>query len=971
MSTLVTGSAVALKEEVLRNIAHPSMVQKTTLDFLEEAHKGNIDLVDCTNPAIFIMESSAVQAAACMEHNEITLSKMYPSLATTYADLYLHMSDKDYDRRFALPSTNTLTMIMVYESFFNNAVDDPSGIFKSVTLPRDTEINVGGYIHTLDYAISIQLYQNNSLKVIVDREGDVTGPDVQSTVIRSTVISDAAEIPFIIFDLDVRQIRKSATTFDVANSVHFMQRVVFEDSYHLTKVYRMVLGKWVKVHITHSPHVFDPYEPTVILSVEDQTVKIDIPPIYTLNGSMGNELLVIVYTTRGEIDYNPTDLNPDANVITLRNLTDDFNDRNVALTRTSYRVRATHKLRGGRVGLSFQELRDRMLSNTVGVNNTPITPNHFGVVADDYGYSSVLYNDDLTGRQWVLTSKLPSPVNLPFITDAAMSYVTLQTSMAKLKDNASVHDNGNQITINSDMLYELDGNDHILHSKNYTNGLRTETNADLTVMMNKIDTRYSPFYYVVEYIGGAVSTRAFHLDEPELSHVNFYSRNNSLPILINTAGVNIELKLGYFEIKLACAVNPELIALADTAFFAQMSWVTSKEGDLVHIPAYSIHKNVNGAFISTFRVETNLRIDDNELVVTNALTNLDVTEHEAPIQFDSQIDFIFGTRIPDANYVPSNMDELTYKANAGEHLYPLTRERISTLFGAELTHLWRNSRVLDNTVVYERYIDDVPMRYTSTEVIIDANRPVPFSVNEDCEVEFHKATTLNEIVKDDNGQVIYIHRAGDYVIGPNNRPVATGLNEHEFVMDIMVFDGIFYFAQNELIIKHLNDLKYTILSKSTKELQPIINRSLEHTDIVYKPRDSMGLARINPIEGELSVVEKKQKLSIIIYVERTILSSEASKDLIKATTVLTVSKVLERTTVSHSEMIIALSEAYGEGVLGVSVNGLGGLTDQQVTMTLTDLGDKLYIAKKAVVDNQDRFSVTEDIDIKFVDYTVS
>ena len=44
----------------------PGNIQRTALDALEEAYEGAYDLTDPTNPFIFLLEASAVQAASAL-----------------------------------------------------------------------------------------------------------------------------------------------------------------------------------------------------------------------------------------------------------------------------------------------------------------------------------------------------------------------------------------------------------------------------------------------------------------------------------------------------------------------------------------------------------------------------------------------------------------------------------------------------------------------------------------------------------------------------------------------------------------------------------------------------------------------------------------------------------------------------------------------------------------------------------------
>ena len=968
--TDVLGPLKDLHEPLLDNIHNPNLAQRATLDFLEMTYNGKLDLVDCTNPAVFLMEASAVQAAASLENNITTLSKMYPSLATTYDDLYLHMSNKDYERRFALPSYAPFRVIILHDSFRRMAVKHESGTYRYVTIPKDTQVKVGEHIYTLDYAIHIQQYQNRTLKVIYDKEGVQDEIPIRSNILNSVVIQDNELTEFLMFDMALRQIHKIVAHYDVGPSVVFKESIAFEQDFHSARAYiKNVEGTWVKVETSHSDMVFDPYVPTVIFTVGDKVLHVNIPPIYTVSNTMGSEIMIILYETQGQIDYDPLNLPSSTHVVTSLNLLRNLNAGEAAFTKIDFKFMPTYKFRGGRNELSFQELRDRTLKNTVGINYIPITPDHFEVIVEDYGFNSILYSDNLSGRKWVLSSPLPAHTDLPFKTDVGVSYLTIITSLDKLKANPSVHGNGNQATISAEMMYELFNSEILLHSKNYTRQLRLETNKDLAVKMNDIETRYSPFFYVAEYIEGNITTTVYQLDVPKANYINFYSRNNTVATFINTKAVEILFMDGYFEIRTRSAVDDILSELPEDKFLAQMTWLDPVTGDRIHVPSHEIMKNTDGSFVSRFRLYHNLELSDNNIRLTNARTIGDPRDHKAWYPLTGDIDFVFGTKQYENTFVVGDIDNIVYKVSTLEHKYPLTHERINITLGKDLTYLWRDSRILSESVEYAVYPEDIPMRYSSTDIIMDPARPVPFLITDDCTVEFTEATREGTIIVDENNEIVYLHRAGDTVIGPDGKPVIINASNVDFTMEVLVFDGLFYFTEDEAVQTYLDDVEETIVRKSTIDILPIIDTSLEHTEILYKPKDSMGFARIQPIAGELAWIDKEQYLQVVLYVERSILLSESSRKNMRENTISTINKVLERTTVSHSELIAALTVVHGDGVVGVSVKGLGGLTDDQVTMTLSNKTDKLYIAKKAIVDEQGEFSVSDHIEVTFLDYT--
>ena len=56
---------------------NPSGIQRVMLDYLNEITAGEVNVVDPTNPFVFLMESSAVNTSLAITENLINLRKQY------------------------------------------------------------------------------------------------------------------------------------------------------------------------------------------------------------------------------------------------------------------------------------------------------------------------------------------------------------------------------------------------------------------------------------------------------------------------------------------------------------------------------------------------------------------------------------------------------------------------------------------------------------------------------------------------------------------------------------------------------------------------------------------------------------------------------------------------------------------------------------------------------------------------------
>jgi hypothetical protein len=91
----------------LRN--DPSLMVDYSLDLLDQAMDGTIDIINATNPAMFAFELAALTGSAVMQNHTDLITGFYPKMAQSYSDLYRNMSDEDYKNRFCTPSRLTVT----------------------------------------------------------------------------------------------------------------------------------------------------------------------------------------------------------------------------------------------------------------------------------------------------------------------------------------------------------------------------------------------------------------------------------------------------------------------------------------------------------------------------------------------------------------------------------------------------------------------------------------------------------------------------------------------------------------------------------------------------------------------------------------------------------------------------------------------------------------------------------------------
>ncbi len=961
-------------KEVVDRLDHyktnPSGIQRVIFEVLEEVTNGEINIVDPTSPFVFTLEASSVNTALAVNEYMLNLRKQYPVLAAEEQELYYHMSDKDFLNRFATPAKTVFTVVIQVDELMNKMVYDPVELCHKTIIPRDSQFKLDDLVFTLQYPVVIRKFENGVVQVSYD--GTIPSPfqTLKTNIIDYTGRKDAENVSWLFFDLDLHQFKIESSTFPLQKGSVFSQNINFTDQfYYLRAFYKKETdGSWIEFKTTHTDQVFDNIEPTAVVKVysDDKYVTVFIPMIYLMNELLTGQVRFDLYTTKGKITVNLS--NYKINAFTLKAMAldeeRDINSFTNSFLNISHYTYCDKTISGGTNGLTFEQLRERVIMNSVGEQQLPITNIELEASVNNYGFELVKNIDVLTNRVFLAVQKLPKPINTKLITAANIGISTYISRLEYLKTLSTVKDNTDRITILSNNLF-INNNGVITLVEQ--SGIELLLLMNKTAMVNQINSNYysyNPFYYVLDNSQTTgFESRIYNLDYPVASDLSYISQNQTLQLAVNTGQVEfIKIAEGY-RLKVLTKSGNFYKQLSDGNVDIQLAYYPVGETDLAYINGTLFDHTETGERIYTFDIVTNYDINpDNLLCITNGkMFNNELTE--TWINLDHEFHLFYLTNSIPTNYIADEADGLVGKFLLDNSFCAITHETIQLTLGSVLKNLWSRSRSLPSGLKYQTHTVDVPLTYTQTVYDTDPVTGSIFKV-ENGQIEYLVLHQIGDPVLDDNGEQVYKHRKGDIVLDNNNNPLIETSVTTNREIDLLLVDGKYYFATDSAFKDYRNEMAGILDTWITQDITEIQNTLLEQSKIYFYPKTTIGKVKIITEDQGEDYINAEQSLTIDLYVNAKVYNDVNVRLSLSNNTIKLLDAYISNLIVNTTVITQALKTMYGDSVLTVDMTGIGDAKNYRI-ITLASEHNRLCLKKILEIQQDNTLIIKEDVTINF------
>ena len=804
-------------EEILKT---PTIIIEETLNnFDTELNNGTISR-DFTSPFHMALEFSTTLSKDSLLATQSIIRRKIPSLATSSADIFLHIHNDLKDNMFAIPGTAPLV-------FYINILDlkqfgvKENNSFK-MTLPSSSIVEVRNVTFTLLNDIEITLKDNGTITVEqINNDLDIAVNDIG--ILNSALYTDSEGVEWIVFETNVKNITKTSYNIPITISNNFKKSIGISKKY--STIYISYTDGTIKpMKVSYSDEYLNEKEPTAIVSLETNNLTVYIPDIYLLDRTVTGILNIDLYETDGDIYLPLNQLAITDYVLTL------FNTGKTIYTAVSPNITMAVNSRGilsnGIDNMTFEDLKNAVVNSTLGDIDLPITDLQIKRKAKMSGYELDLVKDTLFSRLYIASKSLPEPDSTLIHSkpDLYFNRTTVNLDTDMYNDFISIYED--VFIIKKDSVFKYDNNGNIFLINNAEMSmLNNMTKATRIEYLKTNKLFYTPFTYVVKYDENITSTEVYYL-KPNMENIRILNKNFNILQKVNTDLYQINKTTNGYQILSTIKYNDELSKTDMSKLKARL--VFNIYGSTSKLYFDASYNTTSQMF--EFNIQTGY-LYDNVINLDNGSSLLVDRTVELKTKAYMYIYSIDNTIVDSERYLTSEFGK------TNEYITILTKEAIDISFGTKLDYLYNSIYNLYTNRKYKRYQYDVPLTYEEDVYETQPNGLI-FQTEVLLSGKVNLSATLlhkkGDIVYDNENNIVYKYKMGDIILDENGEPIIDIYSGISRILNIMMLEYEYKLAETESYKIYNNLVMDIVYSMAYSDMKTLNNITLENTVIKYR-----------------------------------------------------------------------------------------------------------------------------------------
>jgi len=947
---------------------NPLSMREVMFKALDKANAGEIDIVDPSNPVVFLLEAFTAGTAAVCDELQATLRKTHPRLATTMEELYPHMSTQDQIGLWAKPASTWVYLILRKSDLLANFVDIPNTASRKLVIPRDSCFKVGSTTFSMQYPIVIQ--ETASGAIVVKWDLDVVSPlkSLSTNEIETLAFTATDRQEYFQLKIPTDQFKTTTRLVDLSWTSGLKTDITISDKPYAVRVWQEVSGVWKEIQTTSSTYLYDPLVLTAIVQYSDKKVTVIIPVNYIASGLASGRIRIVVYETLGAVNmalsaYSPSDwqyewkaIDPsDSTVYTAA-----FGNIDNAM------VYSTDVVTGGSDPDSFETIRQRVIDRSLGVQDIPITDAQLSTALEEQGFTLVKDVDTVTSRVYLATAGLPAPTDNPLLGAASSSLAMCEMTLKQAMLGYGVTDHSDKaVTLSPKTLYRYDNGVYTMLDAQEVNALLALTPAQLAEHFKTNAYAFSPFHYVIDAQTDVLSVRPYYLEAPLAVTKSFVDYQDESILSVATAGNYILKRFQqFYTLDVYTSSNDFFKAEDDANLSVWLSFVSPADGVRYHIEG-SLIARISSSDERKYRfiLSTDFFIDANDRLFLTDVTQ-GGSASTAYCDLLQSFDLVYSHKSVDTP-LPSSFDALLPDDQLTQGFHGLTHETIQLKFGTALKNLWAQHRSSVSVQNYLRRTADIVLTYEQDVYQLDPTTGLPFTVVDGVLTWNQKLHSAGDAQLDGSGQPIYAYREGDVILDANGVPIPDPNYRAALVRHIGVtlIDGAYYFATDASATNYLKTAISTMVDWITDTLVEMNKRVLDRTAIYFHPKVDQGQVNVLVDGSTQRSVSAAQSFTVKLYVTEKTYNNTVLCSTLREATIKAIKRGLDKSIVSVSAIIADIRDVLGDLLHDVEISKL--IDDTYSVVTLVSDSDRLSLKKRLAASTDGRLTVENAIDISF------
>jgi hypothetical protein len=954
---------------------NPSAIQRLSLQRLRDIKDGNIDVPDATSPFAFVLENSAINTAAFLEANELSTRRQYASVAQNPDDLYLHMSDKDFIDRFATPASANFYVMIEKRALERAMVYDPVTDISTVIIPRNTEFKVEDFIFSIQYPIEIKKLSHGGYQVTYDNSIESPLQILTTNIVEKSFVTPQKDTTFLQLKIPTQQFWIKSVKSTLTTAKLFKKTVSFTDSFYYARVFyknSASNNKWVEIKTTHTDQVYDPLVVTAVLKVNPNTVDVFIPQIYFSSNSISGDVRIDVYQTKGAVNLSLSNYSVGSFSASWKAIDDTEVTEEVANFQaiSEIVIFSPDTINNGTLSLSFEELRRRVINNSAGARNLPITNIQIEDSLTSNGFTIVKDVDVVTNRTFLATRELIKPFDERLITSAATSMQSTVVTMREVAKHPAVFDNGNRITLSPDVMYRLDNGQMNIVSAGRVTSIVNSSSEDAALMVNSEQYVYSPFHYVLDATDSQFRLRPYYMDAPSAIIRQFVDHNASTTLEANTELYSlIKTSFGY-RLTVQVKGNDIYNTLTDDQIFAQLYYIPKSEVSKAYLNGQLLGRTTSGGALFAFDFNTKFDINDQHSLFLNSFTMENLLNQSVASELLQDFNVVYGCFDKlSINWTIHEIDAHIGQFMLPRHGYAITEESFRLQFGQWLKNLWAGCRSFPAPQQYSRYIVDIPASYPEDVYNVDPVTLAIFSLDASNNVVYSFKHHKGDNIINADGSPVFEHKAGDIIYGSNGSPIAVSELEVARQIDLFVVEGAYYFATDTSSSTYKTSFVSAVVDWTVNDIERLSQQVLEETFIYFYPKTNMGTLRVIGENGFPAYLPASQSFNVRLFVRDQVMRNADLRNKLTESCIKAIDNELKKSVIAISNIENAIQIIAGSDVFAIEVKGLGGSSNFQAVSTIS-VGDRFSIRKRLTAQSDGKLIVEEDVSVEFIQHAI-